>query len=151
MATGRSDSPRLSRPGAVGSLAQDRTGTFTGTVSLSSPATPKNGNRSNARFDWCREGDSNPHGPSGPADFKSAASPSSATPAQRMDEGRPDRATGWGARRAAQEWRRRADSNRRITVLQTVALTTWLRRLFAQLRPWQPRRSYHGPITRRQQ
>ena len=31
-------------------------------------------------------------------------------------------------------WRRRADSNRRITVLQTVALTTWLRRLLAHLR-----------------
>ena len=26
-------------------------------------------------------------------------------------------------------WRRRADSNRRIEVLQTSALTTWLRRL----------------------
>src|SRR5262245_40369329 len=33
------------------------------------------------RYPWCRGGESNPHGPRGPADFKSAASPSSATPA----------------------------------------------------------------------
>ena len=44
-----------------------------------------------------------------PADFKSAASANSATPAKG--------------------WRRRADSNRRIGVLQTPALTTWPRRL----------------------
>ena len=36
--------------------------------------------------------------------------------------------------RMERRWRRRADSNRRITVLQTVALTTWLRRLLAHLR-----------------
>ncbi len=33
------------------------------------------------RIRWCRGRESNPHGPCGPADFKSAASPSSATPA----------------------------------------------------------------------
>src|SRR4026207_944220 len=64
---------------------------------------------------WCRGRESNPHGPCGPTDFKSAASPSSATPAIRSLDRLPS-------------WRRRADSNRLIEVLQTSALATWLRR-----------------------
>jgi hypothetical protein len=42
-------------------------------------------------------------------------------------------ATPPGAHPISGRWRRRADSNRRVTVLQTVALTTWLRRLFNYL------------------
>ena len=49
-------------------------------------------------------------------------------------------------------WRRRADSNRRVTVLQTVALTTWLRRLFNYLQRFGrgiiPYRTIHRTIHR---
>jgi hypothetical protein len=37
--------------------------------------------RCSKNFKWCREGESNPHSPFGPADFKSAASANFAIPA----------------------------------------------------------------------
>ena len=58
----------------------------------------RQGERRNYLEVWCRGRESNPHGPSRPADFKSAASPSSATPAPSA--------------LAHLQWRRRADSNR---------------------------------------
>ena len=38
----------------------------------------------NVRPSWCREGESNPHSPFGPADFKSAASANFAIPAREL-------------------------------------------------------------------
>ncbi len=38
--------------------------------------------RDNRKVRWCREGESNPHRPFGPADFKSAASANFAIPAR---------------------------------------------------------------------
>jgi hypothetical protein len=65
-----------------------------------------------------------------PADFKSAASACSATPASSRGY---SSAFGMERQVVSQnlgiKWRRRPDSNRCIGVLQTPALTTWLRRL----------------------
>ena len=58
-----------------------------------------------------------------PADFKSAASANSATPAADSCYFTPV-----GKEISILIWRRRADSNRRIGILQTPALTTWPRR-----------------------
>ena len=85
----------------------------------------------------CRERGSNPHVPRGTEDFKSPASTDFAIPASpSRGEFRPPQdpethteRAGPGASGQAKWRRRRADSNRRIEVLQTSALATWLRRL----------------------
>ena len=85
-----------------------------------------------ARGDRCigAEGGCRTHTPFRAADFKSAAS--------TIPPPRPERiacsyssvgVVGGAMRRVEIPWRRRAESNRRIRVLQTLALTTWLRRL----------------------
>ena len=94
------------------------------------------------------EGGCRTHTPFRAADFKSAASTvppprHSKYSVQPFRRGcNQERESGGGV------WRRRAESNRRIRVLQTLALTTWLRRLglWCPGRDSNPHGLPHGPL-----
>ena len=86
---------------------------------------------------WCPRPDSNRHGSFPPRDFKSRASTNSATRAFELRV----RSSASGDKKQSTlfdyelrtndyelKWRRRADLNRCIAVLQTAPLATWVRR-----------------------
>src|SRR5512143_707908 len=70
---------------------------------------------------WYRRRDSNPHGPFGPGDFKSPAS--AISPLRRREAYAGEGDSGEG-----RDWRPRSESNRRMRLLQSLPLTTWVRR-----------------------